>query len=329
VRQTEQRHQQQYCVANNMESTLRFDEFRALRQRQRSTAANATQSVAQTPQAAQGVEPGSQDVDTKEAARKDKRTEATDSKAIGVSEAGAFFESVEVQMVTLALIVFDVAAAVVITTSACQVASDSSILKGAVNALESFLGFTVFYFLLEIVALLVSFGTKFFFHFGNLIDVSVVAISLATEMQGGSRVVRLLSLLRLWRLVRLTATFIDAKNVQLEDLREKNMKLGEDLEAARMETKRLEDAVNREVDSKKRIEKMLKSYRDEVETLNEALKIAALDIAMAADDQLQSDEDGESSARDEKPGEVKKNERAGVARKTFVVDADGSYKLGS
>ena len=94
------------------------------------------------------------------------------------------------------------------------------------------------------------------------------------------------------------------KGVELEKIQQQ---LGE----SRLEVAQLEDSIRREIESKKKIERMLKSYRDEVllrhtsnyfvvkfifepiqvETLNEALNIAAFDIANAAGDQIQSDED--------------------------------------
>jgi hypothetical protein len=96
------------------------------------------------------------------------------------------------------------------------------------------------------------------------------------------------------------------------------------LQEQRLEVTRLGDALKREADSKKRVETMLKGYKDEIETLNEALKIAALDIASAAGDQLLSDDDDEEgdsasaqsgTADSEKPSQ------------SVVVNADGSYSV--
>ena len=56
---------------------------------------------------------------------------------------------------------------------------------------------------------------------------------------------------------------------------------------------RVEDLLKREIEAKKRVELMLRSYKDEVETLNEALKIAALDIAEAAGSEMGSEDEGE------------------------------------
>lgn len=75
----------------------------------------------------------------------------------------------------------------------------------------------------------------------------------------------------------------------------------------------------------------------QVETLNEALKIAALDIAEAAGDQLLSDEDeeeAENSDNSEKPPIGRKEGPAfnptnskGDGKSTIYVNPDGSYSF--
>ena len=69
-----------------------------------------------------------------------------------------------------------------------------------------------------------------------------------------------------------------------------------------------------------------------METLNEALKIAALDIAQAAGEQLESDEeeDGleefdEEPIQAEKPAKVVKG--TAKAPTTIFVSEDGSYRV--
>ena len=77
--------------------------------------------------------------------------------------------------------------------------------------------------------------------------------------------------------------------------------------------------------------------KDEVETLNEALKIAALDIAQAAGDQLESDADDDEEYGVNSGEEVgivglgapaaKPRPRAGAAPTTIFVGKDGSYSV--
>jgi hypothetical protein len=80
-----------------------------------------------------------------------------------------------------------------------------------------------------------------------------------------------------------------------------------------------EDALKREIESRKRVESMLRGYKDEVETLSEALKIAAVDIAEAAMDQMREDAEGELVGEDEFFEE-------GGGEGGFVVNRDGTFE---
>ena len=76
--------------------------------------------------------------------------------------------------------------------------------------------------------------------------------------------IRILGLLRLWRLLRLMHTMLAKKDDEVERTNDLWQTDQQALEAARLQIAQLEDSVRREVDSKKRIEQMLKSYKDEV-----------------------------------------------------------------
>ena len=80
----------------------------------------------------------------------------------------------------------------------------------------------------------------------------------------GSAGIRVLGLLRLWRLLRLMNTMLAKKDEEIERTNDLWQADQEALETSRLEVIRLEDSVRREIDSKKRIELMLKSYKDEV-----------------------------------------------------------------
>ena len=64
---------------------------------------------------------------------------------------------------------------------------------------------------------------------------------------------------------------------------------------AEVEVSRLGLELEREKESKRAVEEMLQNYKEEVETLNEALKIAAQDIAEAAQDVEIVSEEGEEN----------------------------------
>ena len=68
-------------------------------------------------------------------------------------------------------------------------------------------------------------------------------------------------------------TLLAKKDQELERLNDMWQSDLEALEASRLEVVRLEDSVRREADSKKRIEAMLKSYKDEVRERNQTINI--------------------------------------------------------
>ena len=82
---------------------------------------------------------------------------------------------------------------------------------------------------------------------------------------------------------------------------------------------------------------MARAFKDEIDTLNEALVIAARDIAEAAESELESEEEREADPdevdahrrppkelRSEEPPQPKKHAPAATR---FVVDPSGAYRL--
>ena len=168
------------------------------------------------------------------------------------------------------------------------------------NALESFTGFAVLFFALEMVSILVVFNTAVVGHLGYALDCLVVGVQLYAGVSGGDGVeFRLLSILRFWRLLRL----VNAR-VAIERSAHDQTKgvLGEREGSIRQlqgEARRMEEELDKERDARKAVDEMLASYKDEVDTLNEALKIAAMDIAEVAeadDDLLLSDDEDDLGA---------------------------------
>ncbi|CAM9395644.1 unnamed protein product [Ectocarpus sp. 13 AM-2016] len=148
--------------------------------------------------------------------------------------------------------------------------------------MQSFTGFTIILFAIEMVMLLAAFREKFFRHAGYILDLLVVSFCLYQEISGKGKGVRLLGALRVWRVARVMNTLLlsadEAHNLTRDTLRLAE-KSTQDLDIDR---RRLQETLRREVEARKRVDKMLRGYKDEVETLNEALKIAAMDIAAAA-----------------------------------------------
>lgn len=77
--------------------------------------------------------------------------------------------------------------------------------------------------------------------------------------------IRILGLCRVfWRIARLVGTVLRKKD---NEIRERDVQLEvnrQHLGESRLEISRLEDSIRREVESKRKMERMLKSYRDEV-----------------------------------------------------------------
>ena len=93
----------------------------------------------------------------------------------------------------------------------------------------------------------------------------------------------------------------------------------------------LQDSLQRSIEARKSVELMLKGYKDEVETLSEALKIAALDVAESARDEFMAEEEagmyeGEEGEIDEEGDEFFNEGDEGAPEiETFVVRDDGSF----
>jgi hypothetical protein len=107
------------------------------------------------------------------------------------------------------------------------------------------------------------------------------------EANGAGRETRILNIFRYWRLIRLFSSLVNIeRELHLATKAELEQK---DDYVRRLETdnQRLELDVSKEKEAKSSVEELLQSYKEEVDTLNEALKIAAMDIA----DVAQADED--------------------------------------
>ena len=193
------------------------------------------------------------------------------------------------------------------------------------NALTSFTGFTVLFFALEILAILVVFNLAVVGHFGYTLDSIVVAVQLYTELSGTGIQSRLLSVLRSWRLVRLMNALVTIEREahdQTKVLMSEKDGLTRQLQG---EIRRSEEELARELEARKAVDEMLASYKEEVETLNEALKIAAMDIAEVAeaDDDLLLSDDEEELLGEQKNGGVGGADDDDDDQNDFV-DASGS-----
>jgi len=166
------------------------------------------------------------------------------------------------------------------------------------SALTSFTSFTALFFTLEMLAIILAFHIAVVGHLGYLLDCAVVGLQLYTGMLGSGVQFRLLSIFRFWRFMRLISARVAIEREAHEKTRALLTDKEGSLRALQGEVRRAEEELEKEKDARRAVDEMLMSYKDEVDTLNEALKIAAMDIAEVAeadDDLLLSDDEGEAA----------------------------------
>ena len=125
----------------------------------------------------------------------------------------------------------------------------------------------------------------------------------AADPEGNTNTIRLLGFLRLWRLSRLHETLVAAERTRTEEKAQEARTERERALRAEVERARLEGVAAESANARQRLEKMARAFKDEIDTLNEALVIAARDIAklegaiaQAVEVQLQSPVLGEAQA---------------------------------
>ena len=319
-----------------MAAELNFSEFQAIRKRH----------------AREELDDEEEKAEERQQRRTAKRKDAPDAKKDdGEDEddslrerAGFFAEMHETQLIFALLIVADVACSAVMVLSESAgtfVARRTPLL--ALRLMEHFTGFTTFLFFFELCALVLAFQERFFLHPGYALDAVVVCAMLRAEiLLDGDKEVRLLGFLRLWRLSRLHETLVAAERAKTEDA---DRLAGQEQDRAlklEVEKARLDSAVAEGANARARLEKMCRAFKDEIDTLNEALVIAARDIAEAADSEFESDDDDGGDDDDDEldlldsQDAYRKPPRSAVedakqARKKkapatrFVVDPSGAY----
>ncbi|KAH7491726.1 hypothetical protein KRP22_002807 [Phytophthora ramorum] len=213
---------------------------------------------------------------------------------------GAILETTEAQMVMILLIVLDVGCTALeihfqdqlqLANALQQLNSNGKegssevavplLVRVATQLVESFTGFTLVLFLIELAVLLAAFRRKFFAHAGYVLDLTVVSISLTLELYTQAKAVRLLGVLRVWRVLRLVRRLVDQERAAHDAtcllLEQEELKLLH----VRMQKDAAHESLKREYESREGLEQLLRGYKDEIATLKEALQIAAQAVAEA------------------------------------------------
>lgn len=175
-----------------------------------------------------------------------------------------------------------------------------------VKALKSLSQFASMVFSFEIFLVYIAFGLSTFFHVGYLIDLLVLSSQMYLEYKNYGCEIKILNIFRLWRPVRLLSAMIAQEKEKEVVLEQKIGNLEERLEQRLLEIDNLKLELTKEKEAKNAVEAMLVNYKEEVDTLNEALKIAAMDIAEVGqhDEELFTSEDEENEGEEEMSASV-------------------------
>jgi len=189
------------------------------------------------------------------------------------TRAGALLESIETQTAVSILIYIDVflftIVHVVSLAASKSTVNDSPILMKVVLAI---LQFNQVAFIIEITGAIYSFGMSFFYHVGYTLDLAIISAIVFSSNNVIPLGLRFLRFWRFWRL--LTTTQLKAQTLTAKNL----LECQEQMQVASMEVKRLDATCRKEISLREEIEKHLIAYKDEIDTLKEALQIAAMDI---------------------------------------------------
>ena len=211
---------------------------------------------------------------------------------------GDFLEMQEIQSLTLFFLLLDTFASYAELSVVNNTTDDSKLHVYAlvVKVVHSLSSFFVFFFAFEIISLLIAFRLRIFGHLGYVTDMIVIGLQIWAVTTGILTVeCHILNIFRMWRLIRLFQSMVSASidghseaKIALKNIVMKKKTLQDEVEKLTLDLKKEQDA-------RSSVEAMLQDYKDEIDTLNEALKIAALDIAevaQAEDDFFLSDDEG-------------------------------------
>lgn len=186
-------------------------------------------------------------------------------------------------------------------------------------AAKSFASLANIVYGVELLAVYIAFDLRSLLHIGYVIDFLVICIQVYFETENIALEGKLLNFFRFWRFLRLYNVLINAEREQREDLQGEIIKLEQNIRQLSVDNDSVKLEVEKQKEARASVEKLLQNYKEEVDTLNEALKIAAMDIAEVAqdDEQLSSDDE-----QDEEEASL----RQLLARKKSSLMAEGTDK---
>lgn len=184
---------------------LSFDEFQAVHERNRTKNAGSEETKANSVD--ETVKP------------KSKPLISSSETRFGLGE---FLEMHEMQAVVFCLLLMDSFASfaeVSATDYEGNGQNQADLHELMLRLIKAFTSFTIFFFALELLALLVAFRFKFIGHIGYIIDTVVVGIQLHFAINGADNGIkwRVLNLFRFWRLLRLFQSMLNVERESHEE----------------------------------------------------------------------------------------------------------------
>ena len=281
------------------EMALNFDEFTAARQRAKSREAEeaaAKEAKKERLKATNSAVNASKDVEKellskigKSGAVNNATPKATKTSSMGLGE---FLEMIQMQSLICGMIVLDTFVSFfemylikekLLRRTSATLLTWTPFMEAMLTFVQSFTSFTILFFGLEMFTVFLVFRMSFFGHIGYLFDMMIVFSQLYMELLGGSgKETRLLNIFRLWRTVRLFHAVVNLEKIRHEKTKDALTTRDAEIRRLKMNIQSIETEVLKEKEAKESVEQMLFTYKEEIDTLNEALKIAAMDIAEVA-----------------------------------------------
>jgi septal ring factor EnvC (AmiA/AmiB activator) len=136
----------------------------------------------------------------------------------------------------------------------------------------------------ELFAVYVAFDLRSLLHLGYVLDLCVICTQVYAETEGFVTEAKLLNFFHFWRFLRLYNVLVGVEREKSFVLEQEKARLTSKLREMNVEYESTKIEVEKQKEARLSVENLLQNYKDEVDTLNEALKIAAMDIAEVAQD---------------------------------------------
>lgn len=195
-------------------------------------------------------------------------------------EIGTKLEDIGFQMTVCTFLYLDIVAFIFLYVAETSIDVTDESIEIIPSLITSFLNFTLFGFSLELLSLGCAFGFSLFHHLGYILDIIVLTTIVYNQFYDWSPYpLRFLMVFRMWRLFRLVHSWVQLIQVQAEEYASKLASSRQIIKQLEKNIGHMEDSMMKEKKVREGLERRLQTCREEIETLNEALQIAAKDVA--------------------------------------------------